>query len=98
MDTTVLKILGFLGALGVVWWMHVRNKNFNADKSEMLLPTVFVPMLFFAGLLIYKLIEDMHEQEIPEIFLFNGFIVTASFSMISFFPFLVWLRASRKRA
>lgn len=97
MDSMVLKILAIFGSLGVVWWMHVRNKNFNENESERLLPILFVPMMFFAGLLVNKLIEEMQAQKIPETISFIGSIFTASFFVTSFFLFSVWLRASQKR-
>ncbi len=97
MDSMILKILGIIGALSVVWWMHVRNKQFNGNEPKRLLPILFVPMMFFAGLLANKLVEDMQAQRIPETYSFMGSIFTASFFVGSLFLFSVWLRASQKR-
>lgn len=99
MNSMLLGILAIAIILSIVWWIHLRNGNLYTRDPDRSLPPVFISTIFFAGLVVYKIVEDMQVQKNTDLI----YVISTSFFALTLFGVGVyllslWLEATSARS
>ncbi len=92
----LLIILAVVGIFALIWLINYRSRDLSEGDPDRLFPYASIALLFGAGYLAWKVIEDIKTQEIPGLYLITTLFLALVLLMICVHLLTLWLDRTSK--